>query len=141
MAVTICQRLRRSRETWERVAVLVRDHLRLVHAPEMRLSTLKRFLATEGIDELLELARFDALASNKDLTYYNFCRDKLHELSSEEIKPEPLVRGRDLLAMGLQPGPQIGEILRAVSEAQLDGALQSREQAMEWLRRRFQIAE
>src|SRR5262249_53249414 len=64
MAVAVCQRLRRSRETWERVAVLVRDHLRLVHAPEMRLSTLKRFLASEGITELLELARIDAMASN-----------------------------------------------------------------------------
>ena len=38
MAVAICQRLRRSRETWERVAFLVRDHLRHVNAPAMRLS-------------------------------------------------------------------------------------------------------
>jgi poly(A) polymerase len=134
MAVNICQRLRRSRDTWERVAFLVRDHLRLVNAPEMRLSTLKRFLAAEGIEELLELARLDALASNKDLTYYHFCRDKLRELSIEEIKPEPLVRGRDLLAMGLQPGPRIGEILGAVNEAQLDGKLATRDEALEWVR-------
>ena len=45
------RRRTRSRETWERVAYLVREHLRLVHAPEMRLSTLKRFLAAEGIEE------------------------------------------------------------------------------------------
>ncbi|HEX7408798.1 MAG TPA: CCA tRNA nucleotidyltransferase, partial [Candidatus Binatia bacterium] len=62
MAIVICQRLRRSRETWERVAVLVRDHLRLLQAPEMRLSTLKRFLASTAIEELLELARLDAMA-------------------------------------------------------------------------------
>ena len=106
MAVAICQRLRRSRETWERVAYLVRNHLRLVNAPQMRLSTLKRFLAEDGIDELLELARLDALASNKDLTYYDFCRQKLDELGAEEIKPPPLVRGHDLLELGFAPGPR-----------------------------------
>jgi tRNA nucleotidyltransferase/poly(A) polymerase len=137
MAVEICQRLRRSRETWERVAFLVRDHLRLSSAPEMRLSTLKRFLAQDGIDELLELARLDAMASNQDLTYYNFCRAKLTELSAAEIKPPPLVRGRDLLDMGFAPGPLFGEILAAVAEAQLDGTLQSREQAIAWVRERY----
>src|SRR5207302_2077439 len=69
MAVAICQRLRRSRATWERVAYLVSHHLRLVDAPEMRLSTLKRMFRHEGFDELLALARMDALASNKDLRY------------------------------------------------------------------------
>ena len=137
MAIAVCQRLRRSRETWERVAFLVRDHLRLLDAREMRLSTLKRFLAQDGIDELLDLARLDAMASNKDLTYHNFCRQKLAELGTAEIKPEPLVRGRDLLDMGFEPGPRIGEILAAVAEAQLDGTLQSREQALAWVRERY----
>ena len=137
MAVEICQRLRRSRETWERVAVLVRDHLRLINAPEMRLSTLKRFLASDGIDELLELARLDAMASNKDLTYYNFCMQKLSELGEEEIKPAPLVRGHDLLEMGFIPGPQFSRILAAVTEAQLDGTLATRDQALAWVREQF----
>jgi poly(A) polymerase len=139
MAVDICQRLRRSRETWERVAYLVRNHLRLLHAPEMRLSTLKRFLGSDGIEELLELARMDALASNKDLTYYHFCRQKLDELGAEKIKPAPLLRGRDLLAMGVRPGPRFGEILSAVAEAQLDGTLETREQALVWVRERFAV--
>ncbi|MFQ5667883.1 MAG: CCA tRNA nucleotidyltransferase [Candidatus Binatia bacterium] len=137
MAVEICPRLRRSRETWERVAFLVREHLRLLHAPDMRLSTLKRFLASEGIDELLELARIDAMASNKDLTYYDFCRRKLRELGAEEIKPAPLVRGRDLMEMGFVPGPQFSRILAAVTEAQLDGTLATRDQALAWVRERF----
>ena len=137
MAVAICQRLRRSRETWERVAYLVQDHLRLVHAPDMRLSTLKRFLAHDGIDELLELARLDALASNHDLTFYDFCRQKLRELSAEDIKPPPLVRGRDLLDLGFEPGPQFSEMLDAVSEAQLDGTLTTPEEALAWVRQRY----
>jgi poly(A) polymerase len=137
MAVEICQRLRRSRETWERVAFLVRDHLRLLHAPEMRLSTLKRFLGQDGIEELLELARLDALASNKDLTYYNFCTQQLSELSAEDIKPAPLLRGHDLLEMGFVAGPQFSRILAAVADAQLDGTLATREQALAWVREHF----
>ena len=134
MAVVICQRLRRSRETWERVAVLVRDHLRLLNAPQMRLSTLKRFLAAEGIEELLELARMDAMASSQDLTYYNFCSQKLKELGTAAIKPPPLLRGRDLLEMGFEPGPRFGAVLDAVAEAQLDDVLHTREEAIAWVR-------
>ena len=137
MAVAICQRLRRSRETWERVALLVRDHLRLLHAPQMRLSTLKRFLAAAHIEELLELARLDTMASNENLTYYNFCRQKLRELGAEAIQPAPLLRGRDLLELGFEPNPRFGQILEAVTEAQLEGTLHTREQAIAWVRERY----
>jgi putative nucleotidyltransferase with HDIG domain len=137
MAIGVCQRLRRSRETWERVAYLVRDHLRLLHARQMRLGTLKRFLAADGIDELLELARIDALASNKDLSDYTFCTRKLEELGAAALKPAPLLRGRDLLEMGFVPGPRFTEILTAVGEAQLDGVLTCRDEALAWVRERF----
>jgi hypothetical protein len=101
---------------------------------------LKRFLALDGIDELLELARLNAMASNKDLTYYTFCQQRLRELGAAEIKPPPLLRGGDLLTMGFAPGPQIGQILTAVAEAQLEGTLQSREQAIHWVRERYPVA-
>jgi poly(A) polymerase len=99
----------------------------------MRLSTLKRFLAEPGIDELLELTRMDALAANGDLTYYNFCKAKLVELKDDEIHPEPLIRGRDLIALGLTPGPIFSEILARVEEMQLGGELQTRAEALDWV--------
>src|SRR5436190_14379900 len=80
-AVAVCQRLRRSRAVWERVAYLVHNHLRLVQAPEMRLSTLKKMLREDGFDELLVLARLDALASNRDLRYVAFCERRRAELA------------------------------------------------------------
>ena len=103
----------------------------------MRLSTLKRFLGEDGIEELLELTRIDALASNGNLQYYNFCRQKLVELKHEEIHPEPLLRGKDLIAMGLKPGPLFQEILRRLEESQLEGEIDTREQAMEWVNRQY----
>ena len=139
MAIDICQRLKRSRETWERVAYLVKNHLRLISAPEMRASTLKRFLREDGIEELLELARIDALSSSGDLRPYEFCRQKLSELGPEQIAPPRLLSGRDLIDLGLQPGPRFKEILHAVEDAQLEGRLQTPEDALSWVRRQYGI--
>jgi len=137
VAEAILQRLKRSRDTWERVSYLVRSHLRHTQAPNMRLSTLKRFLGEDGIDELLELTRIDGLAANGDLTHYNFCKAKLAELKEEDIHPEPLVRGQDLIALGLTPGPVFGQILAQVEEAQLGGELCGRQEAIEWVKKNF----
>jgi poly(A) polymerase len=137
MAVEVLKRLKRSRASWERVAYLVRNHLRHTQAPAMRLSTLKRFLGEPGIEELLELTRIDALSSNGDLQYYRFCMEKAAELKREEIHPEPLLRGRDLIEMGLVPGPIFHDILAQVEEAQLAGELCSREQALEWVKHNY----
>lgn len=137
MSVAICQRLRRSRETWERVAMLVREHLRHVHARDMRLSTLKKFLAMEGIEQLLELVRMDCMAANQDLESWEFCTSKLKELQAEGLQPTPLLRGRDLLGLGFKPGPLFSQMLQAVRDAQLDGTLITTEQAIEFVRARF----
>jgi poly(A) polymerase len=137
IATDALKRLKRSRATWERVAYLVKNHLRHTQAPKMRLSTLKRFLGEEGIDELLELTRIDALSSNGDLTYYEFCKLKLVELEKEEIHPEPLLRGRDLIQMGFTPGPIFQTILKEVEEAQLGGELTNRDDAIAWVRKNF----
>lgn len=130
MAVEICRRLRRSGQTTERVEFLVAQHLRHGDAPKMKPATLKRFLRQDGIDELLELARIDALGSRGDLSLYEFCRDALANLPADQIRPDPLVRGGDLIALGLEPGPRFKEILAAVEDAQLDGSVRSREDAL-----------
>lgn len=139
MAIDICQRLKRSRETWERVAYLVKNHLRLISAPEMRASTLKRFLREDGIEELLELARIDALSSSGDLRSYEFCRQNLAELGPEQIAPPRLLTGRDLIDLGLQPGPRFKEILHAVEDAQLEGRIQTPAEALSWVRQQYGI--
>ena len=50
----------------------------------------------------------------------------------------PLVRGDDLIALGLKPGPRFGEILEAVETRQLEGTLRDREKALEWVKAEFQ---
>jgi poly(A) polymerase len=136
LAAEIVQRLRRSRAVSERVDWLVKHHLRHVQAPQMRVSTLKRFLAEPQIDDLLELARIDVLAGSGDLSTVNFCLQKRRELGEEEVRPEPLLRGRDLIELGLCPGPEFRVLLDSAFDAQLEGDIRSPEEARAWARAR-----
>jgi poly(A) polymerase len=137
MATAILQRLRRSRFVQTRAAYLVHYHLRLADAPRMRPSTLKRMLADEGFDELLELARIDALASSSYLGFYHFCRNAMAAHAPEQLRPPRLIGGDDLIAMGFTPGPTFKTILKEVEDLQLDGELQDREQAVAYVRSRY----
>ncbi len=139
VAAAICRRLRRSNAVSERVAWLVKDHLRLLNAPDMRLATLKRFLREDGIGELLELCRIDATASNGNLYYYEFCRRRRAEIAEEGLRPAALLSGDDLIELGHRPGPAFRDILSAVEEAQLEGTVDTREQALELVRSRFPV--
>ncbi|HLW69147.1 MAG TPA: CCA tRNA nucleotidyltransferase [Candidatus Binataceae bacterium] len=134
VAREILRRLKRPRAVQERVAYLVRDHLRMCMAPRMRPATLKRMLAEDGFDELLELSRLDTLASSSNLGFYHFCRNARARMSVEEIRPRPLIGGDDLIALGLIPGPDFKQILRQVEDLHLDGALTTPEEALRFVR-------
>jgi len=135
LALRICRRLRYSNAWAERVAFLVAQHLRHCAASEMKPATLKRFLRQDGIGELLELARIDALSSNGDLSHYRFCMEKLAELPPRELRPERLVTGHDLIALGHTPGPEFADVLRAIEDAQLAGVISTREDGLALARR------
>jgi poly(A) polymerase len=133
MAEEICRRLRRSRETSESVAWLIRKHLYHVQARRMRLATLKRFLGEPLIEELLEVVRIDALSASGDLDAWAYCVRRRAELSAAGVRPEPLLRGRDLIELGYRPGPDFKRILDAAFDAQLEGELHSTEEARSWV--------
>ncbi len=137
MAEEVCRRLRFSNQETERVVALVRHHLRFKDAPKMRPSKLKRFLAMDGFAEHLELHRLDCLASHGDLSNYEFIKNVLETLPAEEIRPPRLLTGDDLMAMGYAPGPQLGEILAAVEEAQLEGELSTPAEARAFVEKKF----
>ena len=51
----------------------------------------------------------------------------------------PELTADDLIALGFKPGPEFGEILEAVETRQLEGALRSREEAIEWVKREHSL--
>jgi poly(A) polymerase len=73
------------------------------------------------------------------LDNYQFLLQKREEFANEPIIPPPLVRGDDLIALGLKPGPKFGEILEAVETRQLEGRLRTREEALEWLKHEYSL--
>lgn len=135
MARHILQRLHFSTEVIEAVEAMVAQHMRFKDAPSMGLSTFKRFVRQPWFDELLELHRLDVLASQAPLTKYEELRQRMAELPEERLRPRPLLTGRDLIEMGFKPGPQMGVMLRAVEEQQLEEKLQTREEALEYVTR------
>jgi len=137
MAVAMMQRMRRSRAVQERVAYLVRYHLRLCMAPRMRPATLKRMIAEDGFGELMELAMIDALASSSDLGFYHFCRRAVAAMGEVKAPPPRLIGGNDLIALGFRPGPEFKSILREVEDLHLDGAIGTREEALAFVRENY----
>jgi poly(A) polymerase len=131
LAEDICLRLRFSRNETNRIISLVKNHLKFIHVREMRLNKLKRFLQMEDFRDHLELHRLDCLASHGNLSNWEFCQEKLKELSPQDLRPPRLITGHDLIAMGFKPGPLFSEVLMLIEDAQLEEKLSTREEALE----------
>ncbi len=140
MARDICHRLRMSNDDTEQILALVNNHMKFADTPRMKESTLKRFMRLPRFDEHLALHRLDCLSSHANLSLYDFVSKKMAETPAEEIRPQPLITGADLIALGHEPGPRFREILAAVEDQQLEGSLASREAALEFVRRNFPLA-
>ena len=141
MAEQIMRRLRFSGAETEATVEMVRQHMVFKDVPKMREAKLKRFMARPTIDDELELHRVDCQGSHRMLDNYEFLLRKREEFANEPIIPPPLVRGTDLIALGLKPGPKFGEILEAVETRQLEGDLRTREEALEWVKREYSPGE
>ena len=139
MAEEICRRFRLSNEETEQVMALVANHMRFGDVARMKQATLKRFFRLPGFEEHIELHRLDCLSSHRDLSLYEFAKEKFHSLPAEQIRPQPLVTGDDLIAAGYPPGPMFKELLTAVEDAQLEGAIRTKEEALKLVREKTGI--
>jgi poly(A) polymerase len=139
IARRILARLRFSSEETEQVVALVANHMRFMSAPRMNQSTLKRFLRLPRFDEHLELHRLDCHASHGSQDNYEFVRRKLAEIPADQLRPPRLITGDDLIAAGYTPGPEFGRVLKEVEEAQLEGRIRTREEALALVRAVFSV--
>src|SRR3954463_1540989 len=139
MTEQIMERLRFSRAEIDATVEAVRQHMVFKDVPNMRVAKLKRFMARPTFHDEMELHRVDCASSHAMMDNYEFLLAKRGEFANEPIIPPPLVRGDDLIAMGLKPGPIFKEILEAVETRQLEGALTTREQALDWIKREYSL--
>ena len=101
----------------------------------MRTSTLRRLLLRPTFGLELELHRLDSLGSHGRLETYEFLREQSVKLAQQPVLRRPLLTGRELLALGLSPGPAVGRLLAQIRDQQLQGELQTPREALEWVRR------
>ena len=137
MGAEICRRFRFSNEETRQVLALIENHMRFADAPRMKESTLKRFFRLECFDEHLALHRMDCMAAHGNLDIYELVRERRAAMPDETVRPKPLVTGRDLIAAGYNPGPAFKEMLRAMEDAQLEGAIATPEEALALVQQRF----
>jgi poly(A) polymerase len=137
MAEAICRRLRFSSEDTEQILALVENHMKFGAVEEMRTSTLKKFVRLPHFEEHLALHRLDCLSSHRHLDSYEFVRRFLEVTPPEQVRPERLLTGDDLQAMGFRPGPLFAQILRALEDGQLEGQISTREEAEAYVLNNF----
>jgi poly(A) polymerase len=97
------------------------------------MSALKRILCHPGIRELLELHRADALEEGRPSRPVEYCESRLTTWGEADLNPPALVTGNDIAALGMRPGPDFKLLLDKVRDAQLDGLVMTRENALEFL--------
>jgi poly(A) polymerase len=137
MGAEICRRFRFSNDETRQTLALIENHMRFADAPRMKASTLKRFFRLESFDQHLALHKMDCMAASGNLDHWNFVRERYQAMPEEVVRPQPLITGRELIAAGYKPGAGFKEMLRAVEDAQLEGAIATTDQAMALVRERF----
>lgn len=129
MSKRICRDLKLSNKQIEIIYALIKEHLKFKDVFKMKKSTLKRFIGMPQFEEHMALHLADCQASHGITKAYDFIMEKFDEFEDEEIKPAPLISGKELIEMGYKPGPLFTEILDLVEEAQLEGNIKTSDEA------------
>jgi len=130
-------RLRFSNREREQILALIENHMKFADVQKMKDSTFKRFVRLAEFDEHLALHRLDCLASHGKLDLLDYTRERLAAIPVEAVRPALLINGHDLITAGFRPGPRFAEILAAVEDAQLEGAIATHEEAMSFAESNF----
>ncbi len=126
------------------VIALVRDHLKpgefFKKREEVGDGAFRRLARKTELDLLYRVAKADSLGRNAawlpkekhfDAEAQEWFIAKARELEIDQHAPEAFLMGRHVLEMGVEPGPRVGKITRAVYEMQLDGRVRDLEEAKE----------
>lgn len=137
MAERIMERLRFPRKQIDEVVKVVRCHMQFKDVPEMRKSTLRRLLLRPTFPLELQLHRLDCVGSHGQLNIYDFLVKEAAELQRGPDIIPPLITGEHLIALGVKPGPALGELLAQVREKQLQDELTTSKEALDWVKQQI----
>ncbi len=115
-----------------KVVALIREHIRFAALPGFRVAKRNAFLQDPLFESHLEFHRADCLGSHRKLDIYEEMRRQ--KASARPGPLPPLVRGRDLIGIGVPPGPAMGGLLSKIAEERAEGRLKNAEDALKYAR-------
>ena len=132
----ICRRLKFSKNLREKVVFLVREHLRHKDIMKMKEARRVRWLQNPFFPELLQVWKADGQASlPNDLSLYNFALTEWKKEKKRPKPPKPFLNGNQVMkVLKIKPGPQVGEVLNLLGDAQLEGKVKNQKQAEEFIK-------
>ncbi len=136
-AVRSCRILKLSRNRNKHIKFLLANRGKLLDE-RMSLAELKKLFAQPYFWDLYELQRAIQKAKGdgrKGIAALISLRKRINALGDVELQPKPLLSGHDLIQLGAVPGPALGQLAEEMYIAQLEGTLQTPEQATEWANR------
>ena len=137
MARAILNRLRFPKKQIDEIVACVLHHMQFKDVKQMRKATLRRLLLRETFPLELELHRLDCLGSHGDLELYDFLIQQAEELKKKPAIRPPLLTGKDLIELGMKPGPALGALLHEIREKQLQDELKTPRQAKAWVKKQI----
>jgi poly(A) polymerase len=132
-----CRILKLSRNRHKHIKFLLANRGRLLDE-QMSLSDLKKILAEPYFWNLYELQRAiqkATIGGRKSISALINLRRRIKSLGDVELRPKPLLSGHDLIRLGAIPGPVLGQLAEELYTAQLEGTLQTIEQAEQWVKK------
>jgi tRNA nucleotidyltransferase/poly(A) polymerase len=128
-ALEIAKRWRMSNRDADRVLWLLANYNALTGARSKPWSALQRIFIAEGMEDLLAIHQAEAQTAGGDPQEVAWCRAQLGRPPAE-LDPPPLATGDDLIRHGIRPGPAYRRLLEQLRDAQLDGQIGDRQQAL-----------
>lgn len=133
----ICRRLRFSNDMRDAIFTCVDNHMNFMNVQVMRQSTLKKLLRRLTFRDELALHKLDCQASHGDLSNWAFLTEKASTFKEQEIRPDPVINGEDLIKAGYKPGPVFKEMLSGVENMQLENKIHTRKEAINWIKENY----
>lgn len=125
----ILTRLKLPKDLIGNVAYIVKNHMRIGKAREIRSGRLKLIMSHPAFPRELALNFIDSVASHKDVSNWEFLKSEYEKFQEEKKLPPQIVNGAFLMAMGLSPSPVFSELIEKAYEAQLEGSFNDSEGA------------
>jgi poly(A) polymerase len=127
-----CKKLKLSRNQMRHIKFLLNNRDVLLDS-DMSLAKLRKLAAEPYFGDLYQLQRAIQKAKGSDTKALSKIKRRVSELGDIELMPKPLLNGHDLMRLGVEAGPALGQMAEQMYIEQLEGRIKTAQQARQWI--------